>query len=144
MAQKRNTKGLYQNQERTPSERRECARHAGIASGQARRERKALKEMMLMALNMEEQNEGYRSMMKKAGYDDEISQQSVITQGLIQRAKTGDVQAYNAIRDIIGEKPADENKLDVHGGMINEVKITHISKSANDKQFPSNESEVDV
>ena len=144
MAQKRNTKGLYQNQDRTPNERRECARQAGIASGQARRERKALKEMMLMALNMEEQNEGYRSMMKKAGYDDEISQQSVITQGLIQRAKTGDVQAYNAIRDIIGEKPKDENKLDVRGGMINEVKITHISKSANDKQFPSNESDVDV
>ncbi len=139
-----NRENLFQNQDRTPQERQECARRAGVASGKARRERKALREMMEAALTMEEQNEGYRSMMKKAGYDDEICQQAVITQGLIQRAKTGDVQAYNAIRDIMGEKPVEESNCNVNGGLSGELKITHVMKSESDTEFPSSEAEVDV
>ena len=143
MAQKRNTTGLVQNQERTPSERRESAIKAGIASGDARRKKKALKEMMELALQMEEQNEGYRSRMLKAGWEPEnMTQMTVITQGLIQKAKAGDVQAYNAIRDIIGEKPAE--KMDLGGSMQSELRIKHITCSPNDANFPSSESEVDV
>ena len=123
MAQKRNTTGLVQNQERTPSERRESAIKAGIASGDARRKKKALKEMMELALQMEEQNEGYRSRMLKAGWEPEnMTQMTVITQGLIQKAKAGDVQAYNAIRDIIGEKPVDESKIDLNGDLFNNIR----------------------
>ena len=143
MAQKRNTTGLVQNQERTPSERRESAIKAGIASGDARRKKKALKEMMELALQMEEQNEGYRSRMLKAGWEPEnMTQMTVITQGLIQKAKAGDVQAYNAIRDIIGEKPAE--KMDLGGSMQSELRIKHITCNPNDANFPSSESEVDV
>lgn len=141
MRKPKDVSGLYQNQSHTPNERRENASRAGKASAEARRKRKALKEMMLLALEMEEQNEGYRSMMKKAGWED-IDQQSVITQGLIQKAKTGDVQAYNAIRDIIGEKPAEH--MELGGGMQNELCIKHISKSPEDVVFPSNESEVEA
>lgn len=144
MAQKRNTTGLVQNQERTPSERRESAIKAGIASGDARRKKKALREMMELALQMEEQNEGYRSRMLKAGWEPEnMTQMTVITQGLIQKAKAGDVQAYNAIRDIIGEKPVDESKMEMSGGMVNEMKITHISRNPEDVKFPSSEAEVE-
>ena len=143
MAQKRNTTGLVQNQERTPSERRESAIKAGIASGDARRKKKALKEMMELALQMEEQNEGYRSRMLKAGWEPEnMTQMTVITQGLIQKAKAGDVQAYNAIRDIIGEKPAE--KMELGGSMQSELRIKHITCNPNDANFPSSESEVDV
>ena len=124
MAQKRNTTGLVQNQKRTPSERRESAIKAGIASGDARRKKKALKEMMELALQMEEQNEGYRSRMLKAGWEPEnMTQMTVITQGLIQKAKAGDVQAYNAIRDIIGEKPVDESKIDLNGDIFSRVRV---------------------
>ena len=124
MAQKRNTTGLVQNQERTPSERRESAIKAGIASGDARRKKKALKEMMELALQMEEQNEGYRSRMLKAGWEPEnMTQMTVITQGLIQKAKAGDVQAYNAIRDIIGEKPVDESKMELNGDIFSRVRV---------------------
>jgi hypothetical protein len=124
MAQKRNTTGLVQNQDRTPSERRESAIKAGIASGDARRKKKALKEMMELALQMEEQNEGYRSRMLKAGWEPEnMTQMTVITQGLIQKAKAGDVQAYNAIRDIIGEKPVDESKMELNGDIFSRVRV---------------------
>ena len=127
MTQKRNTTGLVQNQERTPSERRESARKAGIASGDARRKKKALREMMELALQMEEQNEGYRSRMVKAGWEPEnMTQMSVITQGLIQKAKAGDVQAYNAIRDIIGEKPVDESKMEVAGDLFNKIRVVRV------------------
>ena len=142
MAQKRNTTGLVQNQERTPSERRESAIKAGIASGDARRKRKALKEMMELALQMEEQNEGYRSRMLKAGWEPEnMTQMTVITQGLIQKAKAGDVQAYNAIRDIIGEKPAE--KMEMSGGTVQTVNIRHVGEKG-DELFPSSEHEVDA
>ena len=40
-----NEKNLTPNEERTPSERRENARRAGIASGQARRERKTIQKI---------------------------------------------------------------------------------------------------
>ena len=60
----------------------------------------------------------------------------------MKKAKEGDVQAYNAICAMIGEKPAD--KLDLHGGMSNELQIIHITKSADDKQFPSSEAEVEA
>ena len=124
MAQKRNTTGLVQNQERTPTERRESAQKAGIASGESRRKKKALRDMMELALQMEEQNEGYRNLMQKAGWEPEnMTQMTVITQGLIQKAKAGDVQAYNAIRDIIGEKPVDESKVEVGGDLFSRVRV---------------------
>lgn len=40
-----NEKNLIPNEERTPSERRENARRAGIASGQARREKKTIQKI---------------------------------------------------------------------------------------------------
>lgn len=142
MAQKRNTTGLVQNQERTPSERRESAIKAGIASGDARRKKKALKEMMELALQMEEQNEGYRSRMLKAGWEPEnMTQMTVITQGLIQKAKAGDVQAYNAIRDIIGEKPVDESKIDLNGDLFNNIRV--VEDIADDTgNIPRNEDDI--
>ena len=80
--------------------------------------------MMELALQMEEQNEGYRSRMLKAGWEPEnMTQMTVITQGLIQKAKAGDVQAYNAIRDIIGEKPVDESKIDLNGDIFSRVRV---------------------
>lgn len=138
MGQKRNTKGLIQNQGLTPSERRESARNAGLASGEARKKRKALKDLMEIALQMEEKNESYRSLMKKAGWKD-MDQMSVITQGLIQRAKTGDVQAYNAIRDIIGEKPTD--KMEVSGDILSHLRVVR-EKREDDPYVPRSEDEI--
>lgn len=142
MAQKRNTTGLVQNQDRTPSERRESAIKAGIASGDARRKKKALKEMMELALQMEEQNEGYRSRMLKAGWEPEnMTQMTVITQGLIQKAKAGDVQAYNAIRDIIGEKPVDESKIDLGGDIFSRVRVVR-EKQQHDGYTANSEDDI--
>lgn len=85
----------------TSEEAREIGRKGGIASGKARRERKAFKEALLLALETmtEEgktiQEKGIESLMKK--YID------------------GDLQAFTIVRDTVGEKPTDkvEGKIGV-------------------------------
>ena len=46
-----NERNLIPNSERTPSELREMARNGGLASGEARRKRKTLKEELLLLLS---------------------------------------------------------------------------------------------
>lgn len=45
--------------------------------------------------------------------DDETGEINAVaaTKGLIEKAKNGDVAAYNAIRDILGQKPVDKQEL---------------------------------
>ena len=98
-----NEQNLIQNSERTPSELREMARNGGLASGEARRKRKTLKEELLLMLSEGE------------------TQQSV-TLALIEKARSGDTKAFEVIRDTIGEKPVDKVMIaDVEPSVIAEV-----------------------
>ena len=98
-----NEQNLIPNSERTPSELREMARNGGLASGEARRKRKTLKEELLLMLSEGE------------------TQQSV-TLALIEKAKSGDTKAFEVIRDTIGEKPVDKVMIaDVEPSVIAEV-----------------------
>lgn len=95
-------KNLIQNRPKdkqlTPNERRENATKAGIISGEARREKKTLREELEVALNTEviEKNTGKV-----------INRQYAITIALINKAAKGDPRAFEVIRDTIGEKPTD-------------------------------------
>lgn len=98
-----NEQNLIPNSERTPSELREMARNGGLASGEARRKRKTLKEELLLMLSEGE------------------TQQSV-TLALIEKAMSGDTKAFEVIRDTIGEKPVDKVMIaDVEPSVIEEV-----------------------
>ena len=98
-----NEQNLIPNSERTPSELREMARNGGLASGEARRKRKTLKEELLLMLSEGE------------------TQQSV-TLALIKKAMSGDTKAFEVIRDTIGEKPVDKVMIaDVEPSVIEEV-----------------------
>ena len=98
-----NEQNLIPNSERTPSELREMARNGGLASGEARRKRKTLKEELLLMLS------------------DGETQQSV-TLALIEKAMSGDTKAFEVIRDTIGEKPVDKVMIaDVEPSVIAEV-----------------------
>lgn len=68
------------------AEQVERARKAGIQSGIAKRERKTLKDSLLMLLQ------------------DETVQNSLVA-ALMKKAQKGDVKAFEAIRDTIGENP---------------------------------------
>lgn len=90
-----NSENLKPNSVRTPSERRENAKKAGIKSGEVRRARKTLKEELLLLL--------------ESG-----NTQNKISLALIKKALKGDIKAFEVIRDTIGEKPVDK-QLTVEG-----------------------------
>lgn len=138
-----NKDNLIKNEDLTPEERRKSASRAGKASGEARRQKKTMREALEMLMFKVKLPEEHRKMLEKEGFTEEdFNHQTVITRSLIAKAESGDVQAYNAICAMIGEKPAE--KVDMSGGMSNEIKIVHITKSGDDANFPSSEDEVDA
>ena len=107
-----NEKNLIPNEERTPSERRENARKAGIASGEARRRKKLLKECMIELLDLPVTNRKHWNKLSRMGVDpDNIDNKELLTVALFEKAVSeGDVAAFREIRNLIGEDvQADEN-----------------------------------
>lgn len=134
---------LINPKDRTSEELRAMTRKGGIASGEARRRKKTMREALEMLMYKCELNEQTKQMLRAEGVsEDEMNHQMVITRSLIAKAESGDVQAYNAICAMIGEKPAE--KMELGGSMQSELRIRHITCNPNDVDFPSSESEVDV
>lgn len=126
----------------TSEQLRERARKGGLASVEAKRRKKTMREALELLMYKTELPEQTKQMLKAEGVnEDDFNHQMVITRSLIAKAESGDVQAYNAICAMIGEKPAE--KMELAGGMQNELKVTYITKSPDDAQFPSSEDEVD-
>ena len=129
--------------DRTSEELREMTRKGGIDSGVARRRKKTMREALEFLMYESKLTEQYKQMLKEQGVKPEdMNHQMMITRSLIAKAEGGDVQAYNAICAMIGEKPAE--KMELSGGMQTELKITHITRNPDDADFPSSEDEVDV
>lgn len=98
-----NNENLVSLADRTKEEQREIAKKGGLASVEARRKRKTLKEELLMMLENGDTQES-------------------ITTALIERAQNGDTKAFEVIRDTIGEKPVDKVMIaDVEPSVIAEV-----------------------
>lgn len=133
---------LINPNDRTSEELREMTRKGGIKSGEARRRKKTMREALELLMYKTELPEQTKQILKAEGVNEyDFNHQMVITRSLIAKAESGDVQAYNAICAMIGEKPAE--KMELAGGMQNELKVTYITKSPDDAEFPSSEDEVD-
>lgn len=100
MANEKNLKRL------SPKQAREYGRKGGIASVAAKRKQKTLKELLKLELN-----EPVKFEENGKTYD--ITKAVKIVKALIERAFTGDVNAFNSIRDLIGEKPAEKISADI-------------------------------
>ena len=122
----------------TTDEARERGRKGGLASGEARRQQKTMAQALKQLLYDGKLNETTRQMLKSEGIE-EMTHQMVITRSLIAKAEAGDVQAYNTICAMIGEKPADNLNI---GGVPTNLTIQMIGD--NGYQFPSKESEIDL
>ena len=92
---------------RSKKEAREKGKNGGIKSGESRRKRKSLKEELLLLLETKEYN-------KK------------ISLALIHEAELGNVKAFNAIRDTIGENPKEDRENDENNPF--EVNVRVINK----------------
>ena len=105
-----NEENLVPFNQLTEEKQREIASKGGKASVKARRERKAFKEALLLALETmtEEgktiQDKGIESLMKK--YID------------------GDLQAFTIVRDTVGEKPTDKVEADVKNDVTINVELS--------------------
>lgn len=87
--------------ERSTSEQREIRSKGGIKSGEVRRAKKTMKEMLDYLLSKEIEN--------KKG--EKATTQEAISVSLIKQALNGNVKAFEVIRDTIGEKPTDKQEL---------------------------------
>ena len=127
---------------RTEEELRRMTRNGGIKSGEARRRKKTMREALEFLMYKAELSEALKQRMRDEGIrDEDMNHQMVITRSLIAKAEAGDVQAYNAICAMIGEKPAE--KVEMSGGTVQTVNIRHIGEKG-DEVFPSSEDEVDA
>ena len=93
-----NDQNLIPNNQRTPKERRDNARKAGIASGKARKEKADLRKMCQMVLEMD--IKGKDGTMKSGA--------EAITLAQLQKALKGDAKAYEVLRDTAGQKPVEK------------------------------------
>ena len=133
---------LLKAEDLTSDQLRERASKAGKASVEARRRKKTMREALEFLMYKAELSEALKERMRVEGIrDEDMNHQMAITRSLIAKAEAGDVQAYNAICAMIGEKPAE--KVEMSGGTVQTVNIRHIGEKG-DEVFPSSEDEVDA
>lgn len=88
---------------RSKEEAKARGKKGGIASGEARRRKKTMRELLEIA-------------MERPG-DKQNTTAEAITVALIGRALAGDVKAYEVIRDTLGENPKVKVDNKISGGL---------------------------
>ena len=91
----------YRFNKRSANEARENGSKGGKKSGEVRRKRKAMKEQMEMLLTLPVKNQEQYSFISNLGIDKkEIDNQMALIVAMYAKALKGDVQAFNAIREV--------------------------------------------
>lgn len=100
-----NEENLIPFSERSKEEARELGKKGGIASGEARRRKKTLKDELIALLEINDNQEK-------------------ISLAVLRKALEGDIQAFTTIRDTIGEKPKDK----IEQEFVNTIKVDVIDE----------------
>ncbi len=112
-----NEHNLIPFSERSESEVRESGAKGGKKSGETRRRKKSMKQVMDMLLQMPANAVADYNMLAEIGIDlsdldsETVNNQLVVNAALMKKAKSGDVQAVKAIADIIGGNYYENEKL---------------------------------
>lgn len=112
----RDTSNLKSFKDMTPEERKEHGRRGGIKSGETKRRKKAMKDVLEMLLSMpikdgkESDLESIGNFTAIKGKNITVNEAMLIAQ--IQRALQGNVQSAEFIRDTSGQKPSDDFNVD--------------------------------
>lgn len=113
------------NDPKSVKKARENGKKGGKASGKKKREKKTLKELASQYGNLDVTGVKSRALLADLGIAPaDMSNLMGITAGLFNKAMRGDPAAYNAIRDILGEKPSD--KMEISGGMEGKITIEFV------------------
>lgn len=92
-----NTDNLKPLNTRTQDERREIAKKGAEASNKKQAEKKLLRDSLLELLALTDEVTG-------------LTNQERLIKALYEKATTGDVQAFNSLRDTIGQKPVEKSE----------------------------------
>lgn len=106
-----NEKNLIPNEKRTPRERRENARKAGIASGQSRREKKTVQKILADLLDSEiKDSPQFAKLASKMGVESDKSVKDIFTMVcLLNSVKSGNLGDLERLRKLLGEDKQNEN-----------------------------------
>ena len=109
----------------------------GRASVEARKNKKKLRELVEIMGALPIYSDKAKKLMEEMGISEEdMTYKMAMVVGLFKKAVAGDVQAFNAIRDITGEKPRDE----IESKVATSVTVHYVKSGA---KFASSEDEVD-
>lgn len=115
-------------------EAREKGRVGGIASGEVRRKKKLIKEQLELLLSLPLKDRNATEKLKSLGIDvDNIDNQMAMVISIWNKALKGDIQAFNSIRDSVGEKPKDiiDNNVNVVSPVNELIESIESIKNAN-------------
>lgn len=99
---------------RSKDEARTRGKNGGIASGKARREKKALRETMQKLLTMKLKDKKLLEELEALGFTEKgITMQDAISAAMIKQAVKGNVKAYNAIKDTLAENSEEKTNTSV-------------------------------
>ena len=103
---------LVPQSERTKEEQRAIARQGGIASGEARRRKRDLRQALEMLLEKEYKN----------SKGETITGTEAITAKLFEQAMKGNIKAFETIRSTVGQDPVQKVMVaEVEQAVIDEV-----------------------
>lgn len=101
----------------TPEERAECGRKGGIKSAEVRRRKRAMKENLEILLSMPMKNGKYADIECIKNFADlkgkNINVEEAMLIAMIQKALHGNVPAFEAVRDTVGENPIKKIEADI-------------------------------
>lgn len=103
-----NEKNLVPNSARTPSERRENASKAGVASGVSRRRKKSLKQKMQLLLSLPAADNDQTELATMGIDPEDMDNEMVLVKALFIAAAAGDTRAFDRIQDVLGRSVARE------------------------------------
>ncbi|MCU0081866.1 stress-induced protein [Streptococcus danieliae] len=90
-----NEQNLIPNSKRTPSERRENAKKAGLASGKARRKKADLRKAFEVILQADVANPKVKQQLEDMGF--ESTNEMALAMVMLQKAMKGNVRAFEQI-----------------------------------------------
>lgn len=97
----------YQFNNRTADEQRKIASAGGKASGEARRNKKDLREALEILLEAE-----HNVKDKRTGNETKMLGTDILATAIYQKAQKGNTKAFELIRDTIGQKPVEKVEID--------------------------------
>lgn len=99
--------------DRTKEEQREIAKKGGKKSGEVRRQKKTAKELLETLLNTDMSDDMITDVLGGSQdlLGDNKTAYNVMLTKMLQVACAGDTKAFVALRDTVGDKPADKQEI---------------------------------